>query len=142
MSEEASKLPKDIAAEEGKVNVQINGTWHRFPRGTRIADACRSVGVPIPCFCYHPKLAVVGSCRMCMVEVEDTERLVPACNTQVVDGMVIRTNSPRVRQARKTNLRLILSQHDSNCTVCVRSGNCELQKLSHDLNIHYQPYQV
>ena len=48
MSEEASKLPKDIAAAEGKVNVQINGTWHRFPRGTRIADACRSVGVPIP----------------------------------------------------------------------------------------------
>ena len=63
MSEEASKLPKDIAAAEGKVNVQINGTWHRFPRGTRIADACRSVGVPIPCFCYHPKLAVAGSCR-------------------------------------------------------------------------------
>ncbi|MFR7733318.1 MAG: 2Fe-2S iron-sulfur cluster-binding protein [Collinsella sp.] len=68
MSEEAYKLPKDAAAAEGKVNVQINGTWYRFPRGTRIADACRSVGVPIPCFCYHPKLAVVGSCRMCLVE--------------------------------------------------------------------------
>ena len=77
MSEEASKLPKDIAAEEGKVNVQINGTWHRFPRGTRIADACRSVGVPIPCFCYHPKLAVVGSCRMCMVEQGMPPRLAP-----------------------------------------------------------------
>ena len=64
MSEEASKLPKDIAAAEGKVNVQINGTWHRFPRGTRIADACRSVGVPIPCFCYHPQLAGAGSCHV------------------------------------------------------------------------------
>ena len=77
MSEEASKLPKDIAAAEGKVNVQINGTWHRFPRGTRIADACRSVGVPIPCFCYHPKLAVAGSCRMCMVEQGMPPRLAP-----------------------------------------------------------------
>ena len=56
--------------------------------------------------------------------------------------LVIQTNSPRVRQARKTNLRLILSQHNSNCTVCVRSGNCQLQKLSNDLNIHYQPYAV
>ena len=77
MSEEASKLPKDIAAAEGKVNVQINGTWHRFPRGTRIADACRSEGVPIPCFCYHPKLAVAGSCRMCMVEQGMPPRLAP-----------------------------------------------------------------
>ena len=79
---------------------------------------------------------------MCVVEVEGTERLVPACNTEAMEGMVIHTNSPRVRQARKTNLRLILSQHNSNCTVCVRSGNCELQKLSHDLNIHFQPYPV
>lgn len=65
MSEEASKLPKDIAAAEGKVNVQINGTWHRFPRGTRIADACRSVGVPIPCFCYHPQ----AGCRRLLPHV-------------------------------------------------------------------------
>ena len=74
MSEEACKLPKDIAAEEGKVNVQINGTWHRFPRGTRIADACRSVGVPIPCFCYHPKLAVVGSCRLSLIHISEPTR--------------------------------------------------------------------
>lgn len=79
---------------------------------------------------------------MCMVEIEGVNRLVPACNTEVAEGMVIQTNSPRVRQARKTNLRLILSQHNSNCTVCVRSGNCQLQKLSNDLNIHYQPYAV
>ena len=79
---------------------------------------------------------------MCMVEIEGMERLAPACNTQVKEGMVIHTNTPRVRQARKTNLRLILSQHNSNCTVCIRSSNCELQKLSHDLNIHFQPYPV
>lgn len=79
---------------------------------------------------------------MCVVEIEGTDRLVPACNTEVLEGMVIQTNSPRVRQARKTNLRLILSQHNSSCTTCIRSGFCELQRLSHDLNIHYQPYDV
>lgn len=98
--------------------------------------------IPIPHLCYLKDINEIAACRLCVVEVDGTERLQPACNTTVAEGMVIRTNSPRVRQARKTNLRLILSQHNSNCTVCVRSGNCELQKLSHDLNIHYQPYQV
>ena len=124
------------------VTIKIDDRKLRVPEGNTILQAAEDAGIPIPHLCYLKELNEIAACRMCMVEVEDTERLVPACNTQVVDGMVIRTNSPRVRQARKTNLRLILSQHDSNCTVCVRSGNCELQKLSHDLNIHYQPYQV
>ena len=68
MSNTPVTLPKDEAAAEGKVNVQINGKWYRFPKGTRIADACNSVGVHVPCFCYHPKLSVAGSCRMCLVE--------------------------------------------------------------------------
>ena len=70
-------LPKDAAAAEGKVNVQINGKWYRFPKGTRIADACNSVGVHVPCFCYHPKLSVAGSCRMCLVEQGMPPRLAP-----------------------------------------------------------------
>lgn len=66
----------------------------------------------------------------------------PACDNQVTEGMVIHTNSPRVRKARKTNLQLILSQHDSQCTTCVRSGNCSLQSIARDLNVHHQPYEV
>ena len=68
--------------------------------------------------------------------------MVTACNNPVQEGMAVHTNSPRARSTRRINVELILSQHDCKCATCVRSGNCELQKLSHDLNIHYQPYDV
>ena len=124
------------------VTIELDGRKLRVPEGTTILEAAQSANIPIPHLCYLKDVNEIAACRMCMVEVEGTERLQPACNTQAAEGMVIRSNSPKVRQARRTNLRLILSQHNSNCTVCVRSGNCELQKLSHDLNIHYQPYPI
>jgi len=124
------------------VNIQIDDRNLTVPSGLTILEAAEQNDIPIPHLCFLKELNEIAACRMCMVEVEGAERLVPACNTKVFDGMVIRTNTNRVRQARKTNLRLILSQHDSNCTVCVRSGNCALQQLSHDLNIHFQPYEV
>ena len=124
------------------VNFKINDQELSAPSGTTILKAAEQAGIPIPHLCFLKDINEIAACRMCMVEVEGTGRLVPACNTEVLEGMVIHTNSHRLRQARRTNLRLILSQHNSSCTTCVRSGNCELQKLSHDLNIHYQPYQV
>ena len=124
------------------VNFKINDRELSAAKGTTILAAAEKAGIPIPHLCFLKDINEIAACRMCVVEIEGTDRLVPACNTEVLEGMVIQTNSPRVRQARKTNLRLILSQHNSNCTTCVRSGYCELQKLSHDLNIHYQPYDV
>ena len=124
------------------VTIKIDERTHSVPEGLSILEAAEKVGIPIPHLCFLKELNEIAACRMCMVEVEGAEKLVPACNTKVSDGMVIHTNSHRVRQARRTNLRLILSQHDSNCTTCVRGGNCELQKLAHDLNIHFQPYEV
>ena len=124
------------------VNFKINDRSLSVANGTTILEAAEQAGIPIPHLCYLKEINEIAACRMCMVEVEGTDRLVPACNTQVLEGMVVRTNTHKVRQARRTNLRLILSQHNSNCTTCVRSSNCELQKLSHDLNIHYQPYPV
>ena len=124
------------------VTIELDGRSLRVPEGTTILEAAQSANIPIPHLCYLKDINEIAACRMCMVEVEGTERLQPACNTRVAEGMVIRSNTPKVRQARRTNLRLILSQHNSNCTVCVRSGNCELQQLSHDLNIHYQPYPI
>ena len=124
------------------VNFKIDGRALSASRGITILEAAQKAGIPIPHLCFLKDINEIAACRMCMVEVEGTERLVPACNTEVLEGMDIRTNSPRIREARKTNLRLILSQHNSNCTTCVRSGNCELQTMAHDLNIHYQPYQV
>ena len=124
------------------VTFKINGRELSAPKGTTILEAAEKAGIPIPHLCFLKEINEIAACRMCVVEIEGTDRLVPACNTEVLEGMVIQTNSPRVRQARKTNLRLILSQHNSSCTTCIRSGFCELQRLSHDLNIHYQPYDV
>ena len=124
------------------VNITINGKALAVKHGTTIMEAATQMGIPIPHLCYLKDINEIGACRMCMVEVEGTDRLVTSCNTGVVEGMAIHTNTPKVREARKTNLRLILSQHSSTCTTCIRSGNCELQRLAHDLNIHYQPYPV
>lgn len=124
------------------VNIQINGKALSVPEGTTILSAAADAGIPIPHLCYLKEINEIAACRLCVVELEGIQRLIPACNTQVEEGMVIRTNSPRVRSARRTNLRLILSEHNSTCTTCIRSGNCTLQTLSHDLNIHYQPYYL
>ena len=124
------------------VNFKINDRDLTAAEGVTILEAAEQAGIPIPHLCFLKEINDIAACRMCVVEVVGKERLVPACNTEITEGMVIHTNSDRVRKARRTNLRLILSQHNSNCAVCIRSGNCELQRLSRDLNIHYQPYEV
>ena len=122
------------------VRVTIDGRVAEVPEGTTILEAARSVDVDIPTLCYLEGINEIGSCRICVVEVEGIDQLVAACNNTALDGMVVRTNSPKVRRARKMNLELILSTHDSLCTSCVRSGNCQLQKLSNDLNVFYNDY--
>lgn len=124
------------------VTIQIDNKTLTVPEGTTILAAAEQAGIPLPHLCFLKEINEIAACRMCVVEVDGNDHLLPSCNVEVQEGMRIRTNTPRVRMARNTNLRLILSQHDSNCTVCVRSGNCELQRLSHDLNIHFQPYPV
>ena len=124
------------------VNAIIDGRSVSVQTGTTILDAAQAAGIPIPHLCYLKGINEIAACRMCVVEIDGIERLVTACDNAVLEGMVIKTNSPRVRRARRTNLRLLLSQHDTSCTTCIRSGNCELQTLSQDLNIHYQPYAV
>ena len=124
------------------VNAIIDGRSVSVQTGTTILDAAQAAGIPIPHLCYLKGINEIAACRMCVVEIDGIERLVTACDNAVLEGMVIHTNSPRVRRARRTNLRLLLSQHDSSCTTCIRSGNCELQTLAQDLNIHYQPYAV
>ena len=117
------------------VTLTIDRKTVTVPEGTTILEAARSVHLDIPTLCYLKGVNEIGACRLCMVEVEGYERLVPACDNAVVEGMVVSTNSPRVREARRVNLRLLLSQHDTNCTKCTRSGNCKLQQLSNDYNL-------
>ena len=124
------------------VSFTINGKNLTAKEGATILEVAEKNNIPIPHLCYLKDVNEIAACRMCMVEIEGTERYQPACNTVVTEGMVIHTNSPGVREARKTNLRLILSQHNVNCAVCVRSKNCQLLQMCGDLNIHFQPYEV
>ena len=124
------------------VTVNIDGKTVSVPEGTTILDAARKAGIVIPTLCYLKELNEIGACRVCVVEVEGYDRLMAACNTQVLEGMVIRTDSTRARRTRRTNLQLILSQHDCQCPTCARSGNCSLQRMANSLNILDQPYKT
>ena len=124
------------------VKITINGAAVEVQEGATILEAAKAAGYPIPSLCYWKGLNEIGACRVCVVEVEGVNRLVTACDEPVHDVMVVYTNSPRVRAARRTNLRLILSQHDCQCAFCTRNGNCSLQKLAMDANLLYIPYPI
>ena len=124
------------------VRLTINGKALEVAENTTIMEAAKLAGSPVPSLCYWKGLNEIGACRVCVVEVEGIDKLVTACNNPVQEGMVVHTNSPRVRSARRTNLRLILSQHDCQCAFCVRSGNCELQKMAMEANLLYIPYPI
>ena len=123
------------------VNLTIDGRAVSVAEGTSILDAAATVGIKIPTLCYLKDLNEIGACRVCVVEIEGIDQLVAACNNTVLEGMVVRTNSPKVRVARRMNMELLLATHDSECTSCVRSGNCTLQSLAADLGITELPYE-
>ena len=123
------------------VELTIDGKRILAQEGTTILEAARANGIRIPSLCYLRGVNEIGACRVCVVEVEGSDRLVASCNNRVAEGMVVRTNSPRVRAARRMNVELLLSQHNVNCTSCVRNGNCQLQQLSQDLNIRDVPFE-
>ena len=125
------------------VNLTIDGRSVQVKEGSTIIEAADSVGINIPRLCYWKGLNEIGACRVCVVQIgDDKRRLAAACDALVEEGMVVVTDSPKVIAARKTNLQLILSQHKTNCTNCVRNGNCALQKLSIELNVHSQPFEL
>ena len=122
------------------VTLKIDNKVVTVPEDTTILEAAKSVHIDIPTLCYLKDVNEIAACRLCVVEIEGHARLVPSCDNAVAEGMVVYTNSPRVREARRVNLRLLLSQHDTQCTKCTRSGNCKLQQLTTDYNLlgdHY-----
>lgn len=123
------------------VNLTINNKKISVPEGTTIMEAAEQNGISIPRLCYLKGLNDIGACRVCVVELEGKERLIPSCNNVVEEGMVIYTNSPKVRMNRKKTVEFLLSQHDCQCAVCTRSGNCSLQKIANDLNIIDVPFK-
>ncbi len=117
------------------VNIKINNMPLSVPKGKTILEAARYAGIEIPTLCYLKEINEIGACRMCMVEVKGARSLVAACVFPVNEGMEIFTNTEKVRKSRKTNLELVLSTHRKECLSCVRSGNCELQKLCKDYGV-------
>ena len=118
------------------INIKINGMPCSVPYGTTILEAARQLGIEIPTLCFLKEINEIGACRFCVVEVTGARSLVAACVFPVErDGTEIFTNSDRVRKARKTTLELILSTHERKCLSCIRSGNCELQKLCKEYGV-------
>lgn len=124
---------------EAMVSVVIDGEKLSVPAETTVLEAAQSLGKSIPQFCYLKDINEIGACRMCVVEVEGRPNLPASCVLPVEEGMVVRTHSPRVLRARKTNLELILSLHPQECLSCVRSQNCELQNMSQQFRVEQAP---
>jgi NADH-quinone oxidoreductase subunit G len=145
-------LPKDQAAEKGLVNVQIDGVWHQFPKGTRMIEACRQAQVIVPHYCYHPKLSSPGNCRMCLVQMGMPPRPAPgqepqrdengyeiigwmprpviACANTIGENMGIRTTGELVEKCREGVMEFLLINHPLDCPICDQAGECRLQEQS------------
>lgn len=120
----------------------IDGKQISVKENTTIMEAAAQNGIPIPKLCYLKGINEIAACRVCVVELEGKEKLITSCNNVAEEGMVIYTNSPKVRRHRRTTVELILSQHDCQCVSCARSGNCSLQSVANDLNILDIPYKT
>ena len=123
------------------VTLTINGQQISVPERTTIMEAAEKVGIHIPHLCFLKDINEIAACRVCLVELIGIDKLVTACDTECRDGMDISTNSPRVRKIRKMNVELLLSDHRSECTSCVKSGNCTLQTISNDVGIIRSPFE-
>ena len=112
---------------DGLISLTIDDTPVSVPPGTLLIEAAKQAGVLVPHYCYHPGLPVAGVCRMCLVHVEKQPKLAIACATQVAEGMVVRTQAPEAKVARRSVLEFLLINHPLDCPICDQAGECELQ---------------
>ena len=124
-----------------KITLKIDGKDVTVDKGGTVLQAARAAGVTIPTLCYLEGIHAIGACRMCVVEVQGARTLQASCVLPAAEGMVVRTHSPRVREARKTILQLMLSDHRMECPTCTRNMNCELQRLAKEYGIVDIPFE-
>jgi iron-only hydrogenase group A len=122
------------------INVTINSRKLGVPDGSTILAAARQAGVSVPTLCNMEHREAIGACRVCLVEVEGARTLAAACSTPAAEGMVVRTHSPRAREARRKVVELLLSEHDGYCPTCDRNRSCELRALADELGVERLPY--
>ncbi len=123
------------------VNLTINNKAVSVAEGTSILHAAKETGITIPNLCYHPDQEVKANCRVCVVEVEGAKTLQAACATSVKDGMVVRTNTKKVRDSRKVVIELLLANHDMNCPSCSKNNHCGLQEIAANLGVRESRFQ-
>ena len=126
----AGATPPPVSPDDGQVAISIDGRDIRVPKGTLVVDAATMLGIHIPVYCAHPKMEPVAVCRMCLVHVEKTPKLQPACATYVADGMVVDTQRAEVSRTREGMLEFLLVNHPLDCPVCDRGGECDLQDFA------------
>jgi NADH-quinone oxidoreductase subunit G len=112
------------------VTLTVDGKKVTAPAGTLLIEACKTVGIEVPSFCYYPNLSLQGACRMCLVKVEKMPKLQTACTTVISEGMVVTSDSDEIKQARKSMLEMLLGNHPLDCPVCDAGGECELQDMT------------
>ena len=125
---------------EEKAKININNYDYEVSKNLTILEACKSIGIHIPTLCNHDMLYPLGSCRLCIVEIEGAKKLFTACTTPITAGMKILTHSKRVLDARKTNIKLLISNHKNKWLTCSESSSCELFKIADELEIDYDAY--
>ncbi len=123
------------------VEIIINGHPIKTKKGESVLDVSKRLNLKIPHLCYHERLPAIGACRLCVVELEGSGKLIASCTTPVREGMKILTHSPKVIEARKTNLKLLLANHDLNCTTCRKNLNCKLQRYAEEFMIEELEYE-
>ena len=123
------------------INIEANGHKIEARKGETVLSALRRAGIHVPTLCHVEGLTPTGACRLCVVEVDGARNLVPSCSFPVAEGMRIKSDSPRVIQARRTLIELLLANHPDDCLFCGRSGACELQTLSQTLGVRQRRYR-
>jgi iron-only hydrogenase group A len=126
--------------EQTNIQITVDGRQLSVDQDSFILDACAKAGVKIPTLCHLPEVYSNASCGVCVVEVEGARSLIRSCVQKVAPGMVIRTNSPRVQESRRTVVELLLANHPADCLACVRNGSCDLQDLSERLGVRRIPF--
>ncbi|RKX28528.1 MAG: NADH dehydrogenase (quinone) subunit G [Candidatus Zixiibacteriota bacterium] len=131
----ADDIKDKVKTDVPTVTFTMDGQEVTVAKGTTILEAARSIGIHIPTFCWHPKLKPVGSCRMCYVEIEKWPKLAVSCVTEATDGMIVHTESDKVKRGRRATLEFLLLNHPLDCPTCDQGGECELQNLTFEHGI-------